>query len=152
MRTVATLCIIHEGERVLLGMKKRGFGEGRFNGFGGKVGEGESIEDAAVREVQEEAGIEPLDMVKVGELLCTFADRPDEIEAHIFKARRFVGVPTETEEMRPQWFGVEEIPFAEMWSDDEEWFPLFLRDQRFTGTFHFDQNDAVLKSHVKELP
>ena len=35
--------------QVLLGFKKRGFGEDRWNGFGGKVQPGESISDAAVR-------------------------------------------------------------------------------------------------------
>ena len=35
--------------RVLLGLKKRGFAEGRWNGFGGKVDPGETIEEAARR-------------------------------------------------------------------------------------------------------
>jgi hypothetical protein len=43
---------------VLLGLKQRGFGTGKWNGFGGKVEKGEEIRDAAVREMKEEAGIE----------------------------------------------------------------------------------------------
>ena len=43
---------------VLLGMKKRGFGVGKWNGFGGKVQEGESIRDCARRETLEECGLE----------------------------------------------------------------------------------------------
>jgi 8-oxo-dGTP pyrophosphatase MutT (NUDIX family) len=35
-------------------MKKRGFGEGRWNGVGGKVEPGESIEAALIREAKEE--------------------------------------------------------------------------------------------------
>ena len=54
---VCTLVIINDGERVLLGMKKRGFGQGRWNGFGGKVAPGETIDAAASRELREEAGI-----------------------------------------------------------------------------------------------
>ena len=46
---VLTLAFIRETTRVLLGLKKRGFGEGRWNGFGGKVQTGESIELAAKR-------------------------------------------------------------------------------------------------------
>lgn len=38
--------------KLLLGRKLRGFGEGFWNGFGGKVGHGESIVEAAVREVR----------------------------------------------------------------------------------------------------
>ena len=58
MRKILTLCIINRGNEVLLGMKKKGFGQGKWNGFGGKVMPHEEIEDAARREVFEEAGIE----------------------------------------------------------------------------------------------
>lgn len=44
-----TLVLVLQPPRVLLGMKKRGFGAGRWNGFGGKVQGGESIEDGAKR-------------------------------------------------------------------------------------------------------
>ncbi len=51
---------------VLLGMKKRGFGAGKWNGFGGKVEKGESNTQAAIRELEEESGI----ITKVCELYC----------------------------------------------------------------------------------
>ena len=44
-----TLVMIMKEKQLLLGMKKRGFGKGRWNGFGGKVNEGETILDAARR-------------------------------------------------------------------------------------------------------
>lgn len=44
-RKILTLCIIHEHPRVLLGYKKKGFGAGLWNGFGGKVEAGESMGD-----------------------------------------------------------------------------------------------------------
>ena len=43
--------------RILLAMKKRGFGAGKFNGVGGKVVNGESIEEATVREAREEISV-----------------------------------------------------------------------------------------------
>ena len=46
---VVTLLFVLRPGHVLLGMKKRGFGEGRWNGFGGKVEEDETIEEAAIR-------------------------------------------------------------------------------------------------------
>lgn len=46
-----TLVLIVQPGRVLLGMKKRGFGAGKWNGFGGKVQPEETIEDAARRQV-----------------------------------------------------------------------------------------------------
>ena len=46
---VLTLAFVRDSCRILLGLKKRGFGEGRWNGFGGKVQKGESIKDGAKR-------------------------------------------------------------------------------------------------------
>jgi 8-oxo-dGTP pyrophosphatase MutT (NUDIX family) len=45
------LVIVNQANKALLGMKKRGFGSGFYNGFGGKVEPGETIAEAAVREV-----------------------------------------------------------------------------------------------------
>ena len=44
-----TLVLVRQGQNVLLGMKKRGFGVGRWNGFGGKVEKQETILDSAKR-------------------------------------------------------------------------------------------------------
>jgi ADP-ribose pyrophosphatase YjhB (NUDIX family) len=48
----ATLCLLIEGDKILLAMKKRGFGVGKWNGLGGKVALGEKIIDAAIRELE----------------------------------------------------------------------------------------------------
>ena len=39
----------NDDSRILLGLKKRGFGVGNWNGFGGKVHQDESIRQGAVR-------------------------------------------------------------------------------------------------------
>ncbi len=48
--------LMRDGE-ILLAMKKRGFGVGKWNGAGGKVTDGETVEAAAIREFQEEIGV-----------------------------------------------------------------------------------------------
>ena len=59
MRKVLTLCLAIQDGRLLLGMKKRGFGARWWNGFGGKIEEGETIEEtAADRPMQFLYGIE----------------------------------------------------------------------------------------------
>jgi 8-oxo-dGTP pyrophosphatase MutT (NUDIX family) len=52
-----TLLLLRSNGRILLGRKKRGFGAGKANGFGGKVEVGETIKEAAVREMHEESGV-----------------------------------------------------------------------------------------------
>lgn len=151
-RKILTLCVIHQEPRVLLGMKKKGFGAGRWNGFGGKVEEGETIEGATRRELREEAGIDAHDLEKVGTLDFSFASNPDEIlEVHIFRSTRFSGQPKESDEMRPAWFSQTEIPFEEMWPDDRHWFPLLLAGKKFNGRFHFGEGDAILEQELVEV-
>lgn len=44
-----TLVFVRNHHTILLGLKKRGFGLGKWNGFGGKVIAGETFTQAAVR-------------------------------------------------------------------------------------------------------
>ncbi|MEX0930742.1 MAG: 8-oxo-dGTP diphosphatase, partial [Candidatus Paceibacterota bacterium] len=137
MKKLLTLCIVMQHENILLGMKKRGFGAGKWNGFGGKVERNETIEQAAKRETREEVGIEVQKLRKKGILEFHFAENPEVLEVHIFSSDVFIGTPSESEEMKPQWFHIEKIPFQEMWADDQYWFPLLLDDKNFKGKFHF---------------
>ena len=57
LRTLnTTLTVFFKDNKVLLGEKKRGFAKGTLNGIGGKQDMGETIEQAMVRECQEEIG------------------------------------------------------------------------------------------------
>jgi len=146
---VLTLCIVHKDGKVLLGMKKRGFGTGRWNGFGGKMEEGETIETAARRELGEEAGIHAVEMKELGVLVFEFKDGTNPSEVHIFRVSDFNGEPTETEEMKPQWFETDQIPYGQMWPDDAHWMPLFLNGKNFKGKFLFDRpSDAEYASKI----
>lgn len=62
---------------VLLAMKKIGFGAGRYNGVGGKLQDGETIEEAAARETKEEIGVDVdvKNIVKMGEIEFRFEDK-----------------------------------------------------------------------------
>lgn len=145
-----TLCFVQDGPRLLLGMKKRGFGAGRWNGFGGKVDMDESIEDAARRELKEECSIEAAEMEKRGILEFAFRGDPTVLEVHVFKAGGISGQPQETGEMRPEWFDIGVLPFEQMWPDDRYWLPLFLEGKKFIGTFLFEGSDKILAQSLLE--
>lgn len=151
MKKLLTLCVIHQHPKVLLGMKKRGFGKGRWNGFGGKVFPEETIEEAAKREIREEASIEANDLEKMGVIEFEFKGNPEILEVHIFRSNDFSGMPIESEEMKPQWFHVDEVPFEEMWPDDKAWFPLLLSGKKFRGRFVFGASDVILEQELVEI-
>jgi len=151
-RTVLVLCIVHNQETgsVLLGMKKRGFGAGKWNGFGGKVADGEDIEKVAHRELWEEAGIQAHDLSKRGILDFEYVNDGKIHEVHIFLTTQFVGVPTESEEMRPQWFAVDEIPFERMWVSDGLWLSsMCLAGKKFKGRVRLS-GESILDHSIYE--
>ena len=146
MKKVYTLCLVHQHPLLLLAVKKQKLGAGYWNGFGGGVEEGESIEEAAKRETFEEAGIEVPHIEKIGINEFEFEGDPAVLEVHVFRAEDFRGEPTETDEMGPmKWFPVSEIPYGEMWPDDSYWIPLFLEGKKFKGKFFLDPKGKILK-------
>jgi len=148
---VLTLCLTIKDKKVLLGMKKRGFGEGRWNGFGGKVEAGETLIDAAKREMLEESGLLAEEIEEKGVIDFHFMDTGKLMEVHIFNVLKWSGEPVETEEMNPRWFNLDEIPFDSMWADDPYWFPLFLNGKKFKGKFIFADNDKILAQKIDVL-
>lgn len=149
-RKLLTLCILRRGGKVLLGYKKRGFGAGRWNGFGGKVEPGETVAVAARREFREETGAEPSGLDRRGVLTFTFEGDPCALEVHVFAVASCDGEPEESEEMRPEWFDESAVPFDLMWPDDRYWFPLFLRGASFEGEFHFIDHDTIASADLRE--
>ncbi len=153
MRNATLVFPIREG-LVLLGMKKAGFGAGKYNGFGGKVEPAETIVQAALRELREEVGIQvnEHDACHCAVLCFRFPPKPEwDQVVHVFIATRWVGEPVESREMVPEWFPITDLPFAMMWHDDRYWLPLVLAGKRVAATFVFgDDNETVIDAHVEE--
>lgn len=149
-KKVLTLCLLHTDTHVLLGKKKRGFGEGKWNGFGGKVEPGETIEEAALREMKEESGVDILGLKKAGVTQFIFHENPEVLEVHIFRGVEHCGTPVETDEMFPEWFLHTEIPFSDMWPDDRHWMPYFFKEKFFFGKFFFDNENNLKEFDIRE--
>lgn len=151
MPLVTTLCLVHTPTHVLLGMKKRGFGEGRWNGFGGKVKPEETVEEAALREMREEASVDLCEYERAGVLLFSFQTGGDDIEVHVFRVTKINGEPVESEEMNPKWFRWEDVPFDSMWPDDQYWLPLLQAGKYFRGHFVFSDMSTIVGYRIVEL-
>jgi len=157
MKRKLTLCCVYNDTHILLGEKKYGNLMGIWNGFGGKLEEGESVDNAAVRELQEEADIVPLEMKKRGLIFFEFEENGNpfegkpELEVHIFAVTKFSGEPKETVEMRPRWFELKNIPFDDMWPDDQYWLPLLLAGKSFTGKFFMKDSKTITKYEIEEV-
>ena len=51
-------------------------------------------------------GIVVGEMEEVGLIDFEFKGNPEILEVHIFRTNEFSGTPTESEEMKPQWFHI----------------------------------------------
>ena len=145
----ASLTFIFKNNRVLLIRKKRGLGAGKINAPGGRLEPRETMLDCAVREVQEELCITPVDPEFVGENLFQFTNGYSK-HVYTYVAYDYEGVPAETDEAIPLWFDIDKIPYEEMWEDDKIWLPMLLKGEKFKGRYIFD-NDRMLDHDVHLL-
>ena len=150
----ATLCLVLKEDQILLGLKKEGPGSGKYNGYGGKVEPGETIEQAALRELKEESELEstPEDLNKVGEIDFYFPHKPEWNQTvHTFIVKSFKGEPKETKEMGVGWFNLNEVPYGKMWDGDKHWMPLILSGKKVKATIVFKDVDGENIVDQKEI-
>lgn len=142
----------NEIREICLAMKKRGFGIGKWNGVGGKEQGNETPEETAIRETKEEINVDIEEMKKVGNIKFYFPNKPEFSQhVHVYFAEKWIGEPTESEEMDPKWFNIEDIPFENMWVDDPFWVPLVIKGKQIKGEFVFGDNNELLKKEVVVL-
>ncbi len=151
MNKQLTLCFITQGNRILLARKKRGWGEGLYNGYGGKLQDGETIVETAKRETQEEIGITAETLEQRGFLQFFFESKEGIFDVHVFAITSYIGTPVESEEMIPEWFDFEYIPYNKMWADDKYWLPIFLKGEKFLGKGSFDKNNNLTHFEMEKV-
>lgn len=147
----ASLLLLRKEDSVLLAMKKRGFGAGRWNGVGGKPEAGETIDKTAIRECQEEILVTPKVIQHMATLDFHFPEAKSDWDQQVmvYTCTDWSGEPTETEEMKPVWYKIHEIPYDKMWKDDEYWLPKVLEGYFVRAAFTFDDNDNVVKHNIE---
>ena len=147
---LTTLLLILNDNQILLAEKKRGFGIGKFNGIGGKVEKDETIEEALIRETQEEIGVTPTNFTQIATI--TFDewvnDEEKQVIMSVFVAQSYIGKIVETDEMRPKWFNISDIPYEKMFEDDKIWLPEILKGNKLNAKFVFDKEFKMISSKI----
>ena len=141
------LCyVINNKGELLLQRKARGFGQGKWNGPGGKIEKGETPEESVKREIKEETGLVIKNLEKAGELEFIFTCNPEwNNYCYVFICREYEGEPKDTGEGKLKWFKKEDIPLDKMWDDDQYWLMEALSGRQIKKRFYFDKNGKVLK-------
>ncbi len=153
-RTLVFLVKRNQGtiDKICLALKKRGFGMGNWNGVGGKLEAGETVEQAARREAKEEINVDVNDLNKVAELTFLFPEQPEfDMIVHTYVCESWTGEPSESEEMKPEWYKVADIPYDHMWADDPFWLPQVLDGKFVKAMFSFNKQNELLDQAVTNM-
>ncbi|MDP2090992.1 MAG: 8-oxo-dGTP diphosphatase [Candidatus Gracilibacteria bacterium] len=147
----ATLGIMIKDGKIFLGEKKRGFGKGVLNGIGGKQEGNESTEECMIREANEEIGINISDIHQVALLHFYFDEKPEwNMDVHIFFINDYSLEIIETDEIKPMWFDIDNIPYDKMWADDIYWLPRVLAGEKnIEYNFYFDKDNGKMRDFQK---
>ncbi|WP_254863839.1 8-oxo-dGTP diphosphatase [Halovivax gelatinilyticus] len=146
-----TLCFVVRADEVLLIEKRRGLGAGWYNGPGGKREDGETHRECVIREVREEVGIDvDTPSLERAGVLTFHLDGEAKIECQVFRTDRFEGEPTASDEARPEWFAVDDVPYDRMWEDDRHWLPGVIEGWTVRGEFYFEGGEPLDEAEFVE--
>jgi 8-oxo-dGTP diphosphatase len=146
---VRSVCYLMRGSDVLLGKKKEGKGRGMFVGIGGKAEPGETVDQALIRELEEEVAVIPLVYQQVAKVRFIFPHDPgwsQEVVAFICKQWR--GEPVESAEIAPEWFSIGDLPYAQMWADAPFWLPMIFTGSFLDAVFVYDRENKLADFQV----
>jgi len=139
-----------EGKVLLLkGSETKRVWPGLWNGIGGHIKEGESILDAAKRELKEESGLRSRHWQFCGEVMVDTQANPG-IAIFIFKVEELEGNLQESNEGKLSWFDpieVSQLPAVEDLPTLIGKVGRFQPNSRpFWGLYRYDQSDQLVMS------
>jgi len=138
----AVLCFIKKDNKIILIHKKRGMGAGKINAPGGRIEEGETPLDAAIRETEEEIGVTPQNLKLLADLHFIFKDGYS-LRGYAFFADDYTGTLAKTVEADPFEVLEKDIPYNKMWADDKEWLPIALEGKKIVAKFIFNGEKII---------
>jgi 8-oxo-dGTP pyrophosphatase MutT (NUDIX family) len=144
----ATICFLVKNGQVILAKKKSRVGAGFYNGYGGKLEEGETLAECAKRETYEECGIQiELDQTELAAVIDFYAGENPQFSCHIFIAKDWKGEGFESDEMGPpEVFSLDALPYDQMLAGDRLWFERIMKGERFKGILRYSADFSAVVS------
>jgi len=126
--------------------KDKDIHNGKWNGLGGKLEQGETPEAGVIREVQEESGLTIVKPILAGILTWPMFDGKQDWYAFAYRATEFSGELTDDcPEGTLEWIPNERVCSLKLWEGDYIFLPWILQRRFFSAKF--DYVEGILKEH-----
>ena len=144
------LCYLEKDNQYLMllrNKKKNDINALKWIGVGGHIEEGETKEEALIREVKEETGLVINSFIYRGELLFVNNDFSEIM--YLFTSDDFAGNLIECDEGELKFIDKDKIMDLNLWEGDKTFLPLLINTNEFIKMKLIYEND-VLKEVVRE--
>ena len=145
---LATLCYLRrDGETLMLHRNKNenDMHLGKWNGLGGKLENGESPEECAIREIREESGFDAKKPIFRGIITFPGFSNDEDWYVFLFVVNEFDGLQIDSAEGHLQWIPDDKLLELSLWEGDRIFIPWLDRPEIFSGKFVY--KDGHLKHH-----
>ncbi len=135
---IGTLCYINDGQKTLMLhriKKENDMHEGKWNGLGGKLENGESPEECVIREVYEESGLTIKNPTLRGIMTFPKFDDIDDWLVFLYTANQFSGDLIESDEGELNWINNNEVLNLNIWDGDKVYLAWLKQDKFFSAKF-----------------
>lgn len=145
---LATLCYVKKDQHTLMlhrVKKENDVHEGKWNGLGGKVRDGETPEECAVREVYEESGLTARALEMCGFITFPLFSHGKDWYVFVFIIRDFEGELIDSPEGELAWIPDEEVLDLNLWEGDRIFLPWLDQPDFFSAKFNYENGE--FRSH-----
>ena len=123
--------------------KKKDINKNKYIGVGGHVEKGETPDEAIVREVKEETGLDLLSFIKRG--LVYFVLNGYEEEMYIYTSLDFKGELIECNEGELSWIDKDKVMSLPIWEGDKYFLKHLLEDEKYFEMRLIYENDKLIE-------
>ncbi|MGB5893374.1 MAG: 8-oxo-dGTP diphosphatase [Ignavibacteriaceae bacterium] len=143
---LATLCYVIDKNRNSTLMihrikKENDYHRGKWNGLGGKFEQGESPEECAVREIEEESGLKVKRIKMKGFITFPMFDGKEDWYVFLFTAEEFEGEVIDPNEGKLDWIPNNKLTEINLWEGDKYFIPWLFKEKFFSAKFIYENGN-----------
>lgn len=130
--------------------KENDIHQGKYNGLGGKLEEGETPYECVIREVKEESGLVIKNPILKGFLRFPKFDGVNCWNVFVYLAKDFKGKIKRSNEGELVWVDIKMLSNLNLWEGDRYFLKYVFRNGFFYGVFYY-RDKKLLKYKIKHI-